>query len=46
MHLSAVLLFLVLFYMYPLKFLFTLLANQLLGFGEEVLEPSQVPLLM
>lgn len=45
-HLNAVLLFLVLFYVYPLKFLFTLLTDQLLGFGNEVIEPSQVPLLM
>ncbi len=45
-HLTAALLFLVLFYVYPLKFLFTLLADQLLGFGEEVIESSQVPLLM
>ncbi len=45
-HLYAVLLFLVLFYVYPLKFLFTLLTDQLLGFGNEVIEPSQVPLLM
>ena len=44
--LNAVLLFLVLFYVYPLKFLFTLLADQLLGFGDEMIEPSQVPLLM
>jgi hypothetical protein len=54
--LSSVLLFLVLFYVYPLKFLFTLLTNQLLGFGEkvrlasgarvEMIEPSQGPLLM
>ena len=45
-YLNAVLLFLVLFFVYPLKFLFTLLADQLLGFSEEVIEPSQVPLLM
>jgi uncharacterized membrane protein len=45
-YLNAALLFLVLFYVYPLKFLFTLLADQLLGFGGEVIEPSQVPLLM
>ena len=54
--LNSVLLFLVLFYVYPLKFLFTLLTNQLLGFGEkvrlasgarvEMIEPSQGPLLM
>ncbi len=46
MYLNAALLFLVLFYVYPLKFLFTLLAEQVLGFGVEVIEPSQVPLLM
>lgn len=45
-YLTAALLFLVLFYVYPLKFLFTLLADQLLGFGEEVIESSQWPLLM
>lgn len=45
-HLNAVLLFLVLFFVYPLKFLFTLLADQLLGFSDEVIEPSQVPLLL
>ena len=45
-YLNAVLLFLVLFYVYPLKFLFTLMADQLLGFNDEVIEPSQVPLLM
>lgn len=45
-HLNAVLLFLVLFYVYPLKFLFTLLADQLLGSGNEVIGSSQVPLLM
>ena len=54
--LNSVLLFLVLFYVYPLKFLFTLLTDQLLGFGEkvrlpsgarvEMIEPSQGPLLM
>ncbi len=45
-YLNAALLFLVLFYVYPLKFLFTLLADQLLGFSEEVIESSQVPLLI
>ena len=45
-YLNAVLLFLVLFFVYPLKFLFTLLADQLLGFSDEVIESSQVPLLM
>jgi uncharacterized membrane protein len=46
LQLNAVLLFLVLFFVYPLKFLFTLLADQLLGFSDEVIEPSQVPLLL
>ena len=45
-HLNAVLLFIVLFYVYPLKFLFTMLTDRLLGFGNEVIESSQVPLLM
>ncbi len=45
-YLNAALLFLVLFYVYPLKFLFTLLTDQLLGFSEEVIESSQVPLLI
>ena len=54
-RLNAVLLFLVLFYVYPLKFLFTLLVDQLLGFDTAVspstgaveeIEPEQVPLLM
>ncbi len=45
-YLNAVLLFLMLFFVYPLKFLFTLLADQLLGFSDEVIEPSQVPLLL
>ncbi len=54
-RLNAVLLFLVLFYVYPLKFLFTLLVDQLLGFDTvvsppigavEEIEPDQVPLLM
>jgi uncharacterized membrane protein len=44
--LNSALLFLVLFYVYPLKFLFTLLTDQLLGFADEVIEPSQNPLLM
>ncbi|HEV8045665.1 MAG TPA: hypothetical protein VGP38_10815 [Rubrobacter sp.] len=36
-----------LFYVYPLKFVFTLWMNQLLGFSEkEMIESSQVPLLM
>ena len=55
-RLSAVLLFIVLFYVYPLKFLFTLLVDQLLGFSTAVspstgaiveeIEPGQWPLLM
>jgi uncharacterized membrane protein len=36
MHLSAVLLFVVLFYVYPLKFLFTALMDELLGFSTQV----------
>jgi uncharacterized membrane protein len=45
--LNSVLLFLVLFYVYPLKFLFTLWMDQLFGFSEnEMIEASQVPLLM
>lgn len=56
MWLNSVLLFLVLLYVYPLKFLFTLLTDQFLGFGDktrlpgggavEMIEPSQIPLLM
>jgi uncharacterized membrane protein len=55
-RLNAALLFIVLFYVYPLKFLFTLLVDELLGFSTEVrpstgavvemIEPEQVPLLM
>jgi uncharacterized membrane protein len=45
--LNSVLLFLVLFYVYPLKFVFTLWMNQLFGFSEnEMIEASQVPLLL
>ncbi|MDQ3863804.1 MAG: TMEM175 family protein [Actinomycetota bacterium] len=45
--LNSALLFLVLFYVYPLKFLFTLWMDQLFGFSEnEMIEASQVPLLM
>ena len=45
--LNAALLFLVLMYVYPLKFLFTLLVDELFGFAEnETIEPSQFPLLM
>ncbi len=36
MHLSAVLLFVVLFYVYPLKFLFTALMDELLGLSAQV----------
>jgi hypothetical protein len=56
MHLNAILLFIVLFYVYPLKFLFTLVVDQLLGFDTVVspatgavvdeIEPEQMPLLM
>jgi uncharacterized membrane protein len=56
MHLSTVLLFGVLFYVYPLKFLFTALMDQLLGFSTQVgsstgdvietIEPGQWPLLI
>jgi hypothetical protein len=55
-HLNAVLLFIVLFYVYPLKFLFTLIVDQLLGYDTAVdpssgavieeIEPGQLPLLM
>src|SRR3712207_232690 len=55
-NLNAALLFIVLFYVYPLKFLFTVLVGQLLGFDQKVrlpdgslteaIEPSQWPLLM
>ena len=45
--LSSVLLFLVLLYVYPLKFLFTSVVDELLGFGGDarMIEPSQGPLL-
>lgn len=56
MRLNAILLFIVLFYVYPLKFLFTLLVDQLLGYNTivepssgaivEEIEPGQLPLLM
>jgi uncharacterized protein (DUF983 family) len=36
MHLSSVLLFVVLFYVYPLKFLFTALMDELLGISTQV----------
>jgi hypothetical protein len=55
-HLNAILLFIVLFYVYPLKFLFTLTVDQLLGYstvldpstgaGVEQIDPGQVPLLL
>ncbi len=45
--LNGVLLFLVLLYVYPLKFLFTMLIDQLMGFGQnEMIESSQIPLLL
>ena len=45
--LNSALLFLVLFFVYPLKFLFTLVVDQILGFSEanQMVEPSQGPLL-
>jgi len=56
MHLSTLLLFVVLFYIYPLKFLFTALTDQILGFNTqggssagaviETIELWQWPLLM
>jgi uncharacterized membrane protein len=53
MRLSAVLLFIVLFYVYPLKFLFVLIVDQFLGYDTAVgsststpIEPRQFPLLM
>jgi hypothetical protein len=56
LHLSSVLLFVVLFYVYPLKFLFTALMDQLLGFSTQVgsstgavveeIKPGQWPLLV
>ncbi len=45
--LNAALLFLVLMYVYPLKFLFTLLIEEIFGFAEsETIELSQFPQLM
>ena len=45
--LNSAMLFLMLLYVYPLKFLFTLLIDELFGFAEsEMIEPSQWPLLM
>ena len=56
LHLSSVLLFVVLFYVYPLKFLFTALMDELLGFSTQVgsstgavvqeIKPVQWPLLI
>jgi uncharacterized membrane protein len=55
MRLNAALLFIVLFYVYPLKFLFTLLVDQVLGYSTAVnpstgvieeIENGQLPLLM
>src|SRR5918994_911424 len=56
LHLSSVLLFVVLFYVYPLKFLFTALMDELLGFSTQVgsstgavvqeIKPAQWPLLL
>jgi uncharacterized membrane protein len=45
--LNSALLFIMLMYVYPLKFLFTLLMSELFGFADtETIEVSQVPLLM
>lgn len=48
MQLNSILLFLVLFFVYPLKFLFTLVVAELFNFGDtgEVIRDSQYPLLM
>jgi len=47
LFLNSALLFLVLMYVYPLKFLFTMLIDQLFGFAQnETIEVSQLPLLM
>ena len=47
LFLNSALLFITLMYVYPLKFLFTLLADELFGLGEsETIEASQYPLLM
>ena len=45
--LTSALLFIVLLFVYPLKFLFTVVVDQLLGFGKaaDMIEPSQGPLL-
>ena len=44
--LNAALLFILLFYVYPLKFLFTLLMDEVFGFGAETITPEQIPQLM
>jgi uncharacterized membrane protein len=45
--LTGVLLFLVLFYVYPMKFLFSMLFDQMLGTARaDAIRPEQVPLLM
>ena len=45
--LNGALLFLTLLYVYPLKFLFTMLIDQWLGFDQnEMIETSQIPLLL
>ncbi len=44
--LNAALLFIVLFYVFPVKFLFTLVTERLLGLGGEKIDPGQWPLLM
>ena len=47
--LTGILLFVVLFYVYPLKFVFTLVLDQILGLGGEhspTIEPGQAPRLM
>src|SRR5919112_4637900 len=45
--LNSTLLFLMLLYVYPLKFLFTMLIDEWLGFGSsEMIEASQIPLLL
>ena len=48
MWINSVLLFIVLFFVYPLKFLFTMVVDSILGFteGQQMIEPSQGPLLM
>jgi uncharacterized membrane protein len=47
LFLNSALLFITLMYVYPLKFLFTLLIDELFGFAQnETIELSQIPLLM